>query len=91
MKRTALLLALALFLLLGSIVVALEPAASMAVSWWVMGGGEEARSGGPLQITGTIGQPAIGRSSAGPLALSGGYWYGWPPKGYLPLVLRQHS
>jgi hypothetical protein len=89
MKRTALLLALALLLLLSGVVLASLP--GMAVDWWVMGGGEEARSGGPLRITGTIGQPAIGRTSAGPLALSGGYWYGAPPKGYLPLLLKQHS
>jgi len=88
MRRTAILLALAVFLL-GSVALAMSP--SMAVDRWVMGGGEEVRSGGSLRITGTIGQPANGRTSAGLLALSGGYWYGWPPKGYLPLLLKQHS
>jgi hypothetical protein len=93
MKRTTILLTLVAFLLLGSIASALAP---MGLNWWVMGGGEEPRSGGTLRINATIGQPAIGRSSSGPLALSWGYWYGQAPsvlpsRGYLPLVLRQHS
>ena len=95
MKRKTILLALAAFLLLGSVAFALAPP-GMALNWWVMGGGEERRSSGSLRINATIGQPAIGRSSSGPLALSWGYWYGQapsvlPPRGYLPLVLRQHS
>jgi len=96
MKRKTILLALAAFLLLGSVAFALAPPPGMALNWWVMGGGEEPRSSGSLRINATIGQPAIGRSSSGPLALSWGYWYGQapsvlPPRGYLPLVLRQHS
>lgn len=39
----------------------------------------------------TIGQPASGRSSSGPLALSWGYRYRLLSRGYLPLLLRQHS
>jgi len=89
MRRTAILLALSLLLLLSSVILANSP--GMAVDWWVMGGGEDVRSGGSLRSTGTIGQPVVGRSSAGPLALSAGYWYVWPPKGYLPLLLKHHS
>ena len=87
------LIALAAFLLLGSVAFALPPA--MAINWWVMGGGESGRSSASLRINATIGQPAIGRSSSGPLALSWGYWAGQGsvviPRGYLPLVLKQYS
>ena len=91
MKRTTILLALAAFLLLSSVVVALAPIPGVAINWWVMGSGEEARSGGSLRLTGTVGQPVIGRSISGPLALGWGYWYGPPPKSYLPVLLRHHS
>jgi len=93
MKRTTILLTLVAFLLLGSVASALAP---MALNWWVMGGGEGPRGGGPLRINATIGQPAIGRSSSGPLALTWGYWsqqISTAPslRGYLPLMLKWHS
>jgi hypothetical protein len=56
-----------------------------------MGGGEAARSGGTLAMRATIGQPAIGLSSSGPLSLSWGYWGGGTAahiRNYLPLVSR---
>jgi hypothetical protein len=93
MKRKTILLTLLAFVLLGNIVSALGP---MAVNWWVMGGGEAPRNVAPLRINATIGQPAIGRSSSGPLALSWGYWpqqisTALSPRGYLPLLVKWHS
>ena len=93
MKRKTIILTLLAFLLLSSIASALGP---LAVNWWVMGGGEPPRSVGPFRINATIGQPAIGRSSSGPLSLTWGYWSqqistALSPRGYLPLLVKWHS
>jgi hypothetical protein len=90
MKRKTFLLALTALLLLTSIASAAAP---MAHSWWVVGGGEAPRKAGPLRVSATIGQPAIGRSSGGPLTLTWGYWSqqissALSPRGYLPLLIR---
>lgn len=39
-------------------------------------GGGGRSSGGSLQVTGTIGQPDVGRSSGGSFVLRGGFWAG---------------
>jgi hypothetical protein len=50
-------------------------AGSMAISRWVMGGGAQSATGGGLRLQSTLGQPAIGLESSGPLTLSWGYWH----------------
>jgi len=88
MKRKVWLLALVGLIMVSGVSMAIAP---MSVGRWVMSGGEAPRSSGPLAINATIGQPAIGHSSSGPLALSWGYWGGGTSaqqKRYLPLVSR---
>ena len=64
-----------------------------AVDWQVLsGGGAPAVSGsGAVTLNGTLGQTAIGFSSAGTRVLGAGFWYGVGEAGYqiyLPVVLR---
>lgn len=46
------------------------------VSWNTISGGGVMRStGGNLELSGTIGQPAAGRASGGGLEVTGGFWF----------------
>ena len=47
-----------------------------AIGWWVIAGGGATSTGGSVDIYDTLGQPVVGRSSNGSVALSAGYWYG---------------
>ena len=88
MKRTTLFLSVLILMLLTSAVLALAPPPGLEINWWVMGGGEEPRHSGALQISATIGQPAIGHSASGPLDLSWGYWGEQKLRVYQPLILK---
>lgn len=74
--RTAILLSLAV-----GTAVAVGAAGVQEISPWVVagGGGRSADGAGALAITGTIGQHAVGTSSAGDLAVRGGFWRGASP------------
>lgn len=51
--------------------------ASLSIPWWTIdGGGTTTASGGPLRLSGTVGQPDAGSSSGGALVLAGGFWLG---------------
>ena len=88
MKPTRSLLILAVLLLFSSVALAVGPDATMAFDRWVMGGGEAPRASVPLAMQATIGQPAVGYTTASALALYWGYWGPQPYSVYLPLVLR---
>ncbi|MFO7607955.1 MAG: FlgD immunoglobulin-like domain containing protein [Candidatus Krumholzibacteriia bacterium] len=65
-------------------VVAATPAAAQlspthTVRFWVAAGGGGSSQAGSLRVTGTIGQPAAGRATAGGLVLKGGFWHGRAP------------
>ncbi len=45
-----------------------------AVDWWVISGGGAPSSGGNVTLNDTLGQPMIGDSSGGSVALHAGYW-----------------
>jgi len=62
--------------------------AGYELNWWVFSGGSGPQSGGDVQLNATLGQPLIGGSQGGTIALSAGYWY---PRGgsfqlFLPLL-----
>lgn len=44
------------------------------ISWYTIDGGGGVSSGGPYQLSGTIGQPDAGTSAGGDYVLNGGYW-----------------
>jgi hypothetical protein len=45
------------------------------IDWWTIdGGGAISSTGGDFSLSGTIGQPENGTSSAGNFAVSGGFW-----------------
>jgi len=66
------LLALLLLLLAGAGTVALS---SAGIDWDVISGGGGVGSAGGVEIGDTVGQPAIGLSRAGNVAIGSGYWY----------------
>jgi hypothetical protein len=91
MKRTTILLALLVFLLVAETVLAMS-STNYALNWFtpLTSGG-----GGPMSSTNyavnvTIGQTAIGASTSTNYRVGLGYWYGLLPGGpvYLPLIMR---
>jgi hypothetical protein len=67
-----------------------------AVDWYVLsGGGAPAESSsGAVALNGTLGQTAIGSSSAPGATLGAGFWYGLGERIYrlyLPVVLRNYD
>jgi len=53
------------------------------IDWWTIdGGGAISSSRGDFSLSGTIGQPENGTSSAGNFAVSGGFWGGSTPTIY---------
>ncbi len=45
-----------------------------AVDWWVISGGGAPSGGGNVMLNDTLGQPVVGDSSGGSVALHAGYW-----------------
>jgi len=91
MKRhlPILLLALAMFAILTTVVLA---QGDYSISRSVIAGGGGFSSGGVYDVQGTIGQPVAGATSGGEYDLSAGFW-GWLESFfgvYLPLVLRNN-
>jgi hypothetical protein len=85
------LVALLLFLLAGAAWAG--SSTHYAVDWQVLsaGGAPAASGSGAVALNGSLGQTAIGLSSASHGALGAGFWYGAGPAGfelYLPLVVR---
>ena len=91
MKRAAIVLALAAFLLLASVALA-QSGGGYDLCWnTVDGGGTTFSAGGDYTLGGTAGQPDAGLLSGGGYVLSGGFWSGGAVaryRIYLPLVLR---
>jgi hypothetical protein len=91
MKRAAISLALAAFLLLASVALA-QSGGGYDLSWnTVDGGGYTFSAGGDYTLGGTAGQPDAGLLSGGGYVLGGGFWSGGAVaryRLYLPLVLR---
>ena len=52
--------------------------ADYSISWYTIDGGGGTSSGGPYQMTGTIGQPDAGYHDEAPYELLGGFWVGGP-------------
>jgi len=78
MKRTALLLALGVLLLLTPVALA-QSGGGYDLTWnTVDGGGAAFSSGGDYTLGGTIGQPDAGTMSGGDYTLTGGFWPGAP-------------
>ena len=88
MKRLTLLLALLLLLALATTAFALAPPPGLEINWWVMGGGGGPHANSGLQLNGTVGQAAIGHTSAGQLALDWGYWPEQPDRIFQPIMLK---
>jgi len=91
MKRAAIFLALAAFLLVASVALA-QSGGGYDLSWnTVDGGGYTFSAGGDYALGGTIGQPDAGLLIGGGYILGGGFWRGGalaPYRIYLPLLLR---
>ena len=98
MRRTAILLALAALLMLGSVALA-QSGGSYDLSWWTVdGGGATFNTASDYSLGGTAGQPDAGVLAGAEYTLGGGFWRGGvlPPavegfELYLPLVLRASS
>lgn len=54
--------------------VALGQSGDPAIDWWVISGGGGPSSGTGVMLNDTLGQPVIGPSGDGSIALSAGYW-----------------
>ena len=52
--------------------------ADYSISWYTIDGGGGTSSGGPYQLTGTIGQPDADYSGGGQYELLSGFWVGGP-------------
>lgn len=100
MKRTAILLALAVLFLLASVSLRQSQDVALAqsggdydLSWSTIdGGGYTFSTGGNYSLGGAIGQPDAGLLTGGDYTLAGGFWGGMGRyKVYLPLVLRENS
>ena len=92
MKRTAILLALAVLLLLASVALA-QSGGGYDLTWnTVDAGGYTFSTGGDYSLGGTIGQPDAGVLTGGDYTLGGGFWGGGAigHRIYLPLVLRNY-
>jgi hypothetical protein len=91
MKRTMMLLSLAVLFLLASVALA---QGSYDLSWWTVDGGGAESGGGSYTLVGTVGQPDAGASmSGGDYTLAGGFWGVGSAGGsggdiYLPIVVK---
>jgi hypothetical protein len=91
-------LALTMFLLLTSVVLA-QSGGGYDLSWWTVDGGGGTSEGGGYTLSGIAGQPDIGPSmSGGDYTLAGGFWgvggVAASPGGgpiYLPMILKHHA
>jgi len=75
-KRLALALAAVLLGGLALVVTVVLAQGSTTVHWWVIAGGGAPSSATGVTLNDTLGQPVIGPSSGGNVALGAGYWYG---------------
>jgi hypothetical protein len=62
------------------------------LTWWTIdGGGSQNTGASGYALSGTLGQPDVGKATGGGYELIGGYWSGAPPLGsrnYLPTIVR---
>ena len=66
-----------------------SPAAAFSIPWWKVANGGGTSQGGVYVLSGTLGQPDAGELSAGPYALTGGFWSGvFRYVTYLPIMMR---
>jgi hypothetical protein len=65
----------ALILLLTSPLATAQAQNVLDVHFWVIGGGGGISTSGNLNMTGTIGQHAVAKSTAGGLEVNGGFWH----------------
>jgi hypothetical protein len=86
MKRAAILVVLALFLLAGT-ALANGP---YELLWYSISGGGSPSGGGQYTLSATVGQAAADSMSGGQYSLSGGFWSGVPSNYplYLPVIFR---
>jgi len=75
MKTTTILFLTALLILLAG-VGTLAFASSTLIDWDVVAGGGGTHGNGLVEISDTVGQPAIGLAQAGDVAIGSGFWYG---------------
>ena len=89
MKRTIIMLAATLLVVLGLLAGA-HAAGVFTVDWSAVNGGGEQSSGGAYTIDGTIGQADAGTLRSDRFTVAGGYWAVVPPRAriLLPLIKR---
>ena len=66
------------FCLLYLLICTLTAFGDYRIDWYTIDGGGGTSSGGPYQLTGTIGQPDAGYHNGGTYELLGGFWTGGP-------------
>ena len=76
----------ALFLLTTVLVMVSMAGADYSIEWYTIDGGGGTSSGGPYQLSGTIGQPDAENLAGGPYEMLGGFWVG----GSLCIVNLEH-
>ena len=67
-----------LFLLTTALVMSSMVSADYSIEWYTIDGGGGTSSGGPYELSGTIGQPDADYLDGGPYELLGGFWVGGP-------------
>ena len=67
-----------LFLLTTALVMSSMVSADYSIEWYTIDGGGGTSSGGPYELSGTIGQPDADYLDGGPYELLGGFWGGGP-------------
>jgi hypothetical protein len=67
-----------IYLLLIALIFTPIAVAEYSIPWYTIDGGGGSSSGGPYQVSGTIGQPDAGYHNEPPYELLGGFWVGGP-------------
>ncbi|RME44818.1 MAG: hypothetical protein D6791_12260 [Chloroflexi bacterium] len=90
MKRRAVLLSLAAFLLLAGVALALAPPPAPQIDWWVISAGGGHAEAGVYTLEATIGQPVVGRVVNSTYELCAGFRCDVTVahKTYLPLIRK---
>ena len=92
MKKITLLFVVVTLLALVTVAVYAQTGSGYALTWWTIdSGGSQNIGAGGYALSGTLGQPDVGKATGGGYELSGGFWSGAPPAGYrnyLPTIVR---
>ena len=79
-----------LFAITAASVLTLTAHAQFAANWSTIDGGGGTSTGGAYALSGTVGQPDVGRATGGNYTLAGGFW-SIIPDGLPPLKVKKRA